>query len=106
MNESAENTPTRAEDQAQIDRAARIIDQFAFREKQPLMDRQRIARNKASIILADATAEREELLNELVSAHRQMDMLLTGKLEVTSPELWCGVKRRIELLARYGRLLP
>ncbi|MFH0298334.1 hypothetical protein AAFX91_14045 [Bradyrhizobium sp. 31Argb] len=104
IDEPAENLPRPMLDQNQIDRAARIIDQFAFREKQPMMQRQRIARNKATAILADAMTIREELLNELVGAHRQIDELLGGKLGISSPELWCGINRRAALLARHGRL--
>ncbi|WFU39073.1 hypothetical protein QA640_32465 [Bradyrhizobium sp. CB82] len=96
--------------QNMIDSAARVIDQFAFRDgRASMLPRQRIARNKACMILADANAAREELLEELVSAHRQITSLLAaidkGQLEIASPELWSGISRRCALLARHGRLV-
>jgi hypothetical protein len=94
-----------------IDRAARIIDPFAFRDKvsPPMLARQRIAHNKASTILADAVAEREELIDELAAAHKQIDLFMTvasRPFDVTLSELRSGVIRRAALLARYGRSLP
>jgi hypothetical protein len=87
-----------------IDRAARIIDQFAFRERQPLIDRQRIARNKANLILAEVIAEREALVAELATAHRHIDQLLAKTpFDAVTSELRCAIKRRANLLARYER---
>ncbi|MBR0879088.1 restriction endonuclease Mrr [Bradyrhizobium barranii subsp. barranii] len=112
MDETTKTMFRNMQEQSLVDGAARIIDQYAFRSAfgAAMQTRQRIARNKARMILADANGARETLLDELVSAHKQIDELIalikeTGQLEITSSELWSGIGRRAALLARHGRLV-
>lgn len=93
-----------------INRAARTIDQYAFRPKNPseaLVRRQNIAIRKATDVLADTTAERDGLVAALEIAHAQVDTLLAlvatwdKTFFPSETELWPEIVRRNEILRRY-----
>ncbi|UQR65087.1 hypothetical protein LRP30_07475 [Bradyrhizobium sp. C-145] len=94
-----------------IARAARIIDQHAFRQENPsvaLARRQQIAIRKARDVLSFAAAERDDLVAALARAHEQIDALFAmyalkdHTFRLSETELWPEIVRRNEILRRYG----